>query len=167
MKQKFILSFFALVFTAISACAQGKESVFVNAGNFQHITISSDLDVVLLQATENMQSITMDAGVSTMLGIQFSKNSMTISPTELASKKDFTLFLYVNTLKTLIVENDASVRSMGVLDAPRLELFVGGEAKAHLRTNGVVNAYPLHDTNIRVKYLTGHGLAKQGSQKKI
>ncbi len=166
MKQKFILLILAFVIAASTALAQSKETVAVNAGSFEHITISSNLDVVLLTSTENIQSITMDDGAAKKLGIQVSNNTMTISRTGIAGKKDFTIYLYVSKLKTLTVENDASVTNLGVLNAPDLELFVGGEARAHLKTNGTVNAHPLSDSNIRISYVTEKGLASIGNAKK-
>ncbi len=166
MKQKIILSFLAAVIAASTSLAQTKETVAVNAGSFEHITISSDLDVVLLPSTENMLSVTMDDAAAKKVGIQVSNNAMTISATGVASKKDFTIYLYVSRLKSLVVENDASVRNLGVLNAPDLDLFVGGEARAHLKTNGTVNAQPLSDSNIKIRYVTEKGMASLGNAKK-
>ncbi len=166
MKQKFILSFFAAVIAASTSIAQAKETVAVNAGSFEHITISSDLDVVLLPSTGNMLSFTMDDAAAKKVGIQVSNNAMTIISTGVAGKKDFTIYLYVSELKSLVVENDASVRNLGVLNAPDLDLFVGGEARAHLKTNGRVNAQPLSDSNIKIRYVSEKGMASIGNIKK-
>lgn len=166
MKQKLIISFLAVVLAASTSFAQTKETVAVNAGSFEHITISSGLDVVLLPSTENIPSFTMDDAAAKKVGFEVSNNAITISGTGVTSKKDFTIYLYVSRLKSLVVENDASVRNLGVLNAPDLHLFVGSEARAHLKTNGAVNAQPLSDSNIKIRYVTEKGMASLGNVKK-
>ena len=52
MKQKFILSIMAIAFSVLSVSAQNEETLVVNAGNTEHITIANDMNIVLMPASE-------------------------------------------------------------------------------------------------------------------
>jgi len=152
MKQRFFLSFIAIAFSVLSASAQNEEILVVNAGNVERITIANDMNIVLMQAAYNDRSISMDANASEKLGLSLSNNSMTISLVKQPSKKEkLTVYLYVNNLKMIMVERNSTVETIGILNTPKLEIYVDGEAKAHLKTNGAVKAYSLNDAEIKVR----------------
>jgi hypothetical protein len=69
--------------------------------------------------------------------------------------------VYVNKLKTITVINNSRVKTIGLLDAPKLDVFIDGDATVHLRTNGEVNAHSLSDAEIQIKYLSQIPLAKR------
>ncbi len=153
MKQKFILSFMAIALGILSALGQPGEILVVNAGNAEHITIAKDMDVVLVSGAEADGSISMDARASAQLNLKLSGHSLTIEETGDAKNEKLTVYLYVNNLKKITVENNTEVRTIGYLDAPKLEVFIDGEARLHLKTNGTVKAYSLNDSEINIKYL--------------
>jgi Putative auto-transporter adhesin, head GIN domain len=156
MKQKFILSIMAIAFSVLSVTAQSQEALVVNAGNTENITIATDMNVVLMPASEADRSISMDAKAAEKLNLRIANNSMTISPVKQSMSKDkFTVHIYVNNLKTLTVEDNSNVKTIGVLDTPKLDVFVDGKAVAHLKTNGDIKAYPLNGGGeVKVKYLS-------------
>ena len=156
MKQKFILSMMAIAFSVLSVTAHSQETLVVNAGNTENITIGTDMNVVLMPASEADRSISMDANAAEKLNLRIANNSMTISPVKQSmSKEKLTVHLYVNNLKTLTVEDNSNVKTIGVLDTPKLDVFVDGKAVAHLKTNGDIKAYPLNGGGeVKVKYLS-------------
>ena len=167
MKQKFILSFAAVVFSVLVASAQNEEKLIVNAGAVEHIRIANDMDIVLMQAMEGDKSVSMNANTYGKLDLQLANNAMTISSVNQSAKQKPTVFLYVNNLKTLIVETNSTVKTIGVLDAPKLDVYVDGPTTVHLKTNGDVQAHALSDREIKVKYLSENWLAKNRASKAV
>lgn len=156
MKQKFILSMMAIAFSVLSVSAQNEEKLVVNAGNTENITIANDMNIVLMPASETDRSISMDANAAEKLNMRVSNNSMTISQVKQSfSKEKLTVYLYVNNLKTITVEENTHVKTIGVLQTPKLDVFVDGKATVHLKTNGAINAYPMDSgEEVKVKYLS-------------
>ena len=162
MKQKFILSLMAIAFGVLSASAQGEEQIVVNAGNAEHINIANDMEVVLLPGQHTDQSISLNAEATKSISLKLSDNSLSISPLKQVSRKErLKVYLYVNNLKTISVESNSFVKTIGVLDTPKIEVFVDSDAKVHLKTTGDVKANSLSDTEISVKYLSDNRLAKR------
>jgi Putative auto-transporter adhesin, head GIN domain len=162
MKQKFILSLMAIAFGLMSVAAQETEQIVVNAGNAEHIHIANDMDVVLLPGQHTDQSISLNAEATKSISLRLSDNSLSISPLKQISKKErIKVYLYVNNLKTISVESNSLVKTIGVLDSSKLEVFVDSDSRVHLKTKGDVKAHSLSDTEIKVKYLSDNRLAKR------
>jgi len=162
MKQKFILSLMAIALGVLSAAAQGGDQIVVNAGNVAHVNIANDMDVVLLPGQHTDQSISLNAEATKSVSLRLSDNSLTISPLKQISRKEkIKVYLYVNNLKTISVESNSLVKTIGVLDSPQLEVFVDSDSKVHLKTNGDVKANSLSDTEISVKYLSDNRIARR------
>lgn len=167
MKQKFILSFVAIVFGVLFASAQNDEKLTVYAGSVEHVQIASDMNIVLMPAKENDNSLSMDAATLGKLDLQLTGNALMITSINQPADTKRTVFLYVSSLKTLTVESNSTVKTIGVLDTPKLEVFVGGNSNVHVKTNGEVKAHGLDNREIKVKYLSENWLAKRGNSKAI
>lgn len=162
MKQKFLLSLMAIAFGVLSVSAQGEEHVVVNAGNAEHIHIANDMDVVLLPGQHTDQSISLNAEATKIISLKLSDHSLSISPLKQMSRKErVKVYLYVNSLKKISVESNSLVKTIGVLDAPKIEVLVDSDSKVHLKTTGEVKANSLSDTEISVKYLSDTRIAKR------
>jgi len=146
----------AIAFSVLSVSAQNEEKLVVNAGNTEHITIANDMNIVLMPSPETDRSLSMDANAAEKLNLRLVNNSMTISLVKQSSAKEkLTVYLYVNNLKTITVEDNTNVKTIGVLDTPKLDVFVDGKAMVHLKTNGAIKAYPLDgDGDVKVKVLS-------------
>jgi hypothetical protein len=160
MKRKFILSIVAAAAGIMTASAQPAERIVVNAGNIEHITIASDLNVVLLPAENAGGSISFDPAAFEKLDLKLSKNAMQIASRQTGKQKT-TVYLQVNSLKTITVEQNSDVKTIGVLDSPKLDLFIGSESTVHLRTNGEVDAHSLNDAELKINYLSDKSLVKR------
>lgn len=160
MKRKFILSIAVAAFTVLTAAAQSGENVSVNAGQFQNVVIASDLDIVIVPGNGNPANVSVDPASSDKVDVKLSRNKLYISSVKPSGKKT-TVFLQVNNLKTLTVENNSQVKTIGVIDSPKVDVFVDGETTVHLRTNGDVDAHALNDAELKINYLTDRPIAKR------
>lgn len=158
MKQKLFLSFMTIVFGVLSVSAQSGEKLIVNAGNLEHIVIADDMNVMLMPGAVNDQSISMDAEASAKLDLKFSNNTMTISLRRSAKEK-LTVHLYVNGLKSISAGNTTIIKTIGVLNSPKLDVYIDDDARAHLKSKGSIKAHPLNDARIKVKYIPENLLA--------
>ena len=151
----------AIAISVLSVSAQTGEKLVVNVGNIDNISIADGLDIVLVPGTSMDKSVSLNPAAAGIINIQLSDNSLLISSLKHTARKErLTVYVYVNNLKTITVENNSRVKTIGVLDAPKLEVFIDGDATVHLKTNGEVNAHSLSDAEIQMKYLSGIPLAK-------
>jgi len=161
MKQKFFLSFIAIALSVLSVAAQDDDRLVVNVGNIDNINIANGLDIVLVPGTSTDKSVSLNTEASGALNMQLSDNSLSISLLKHTSRKErLTVYVYVNNLKTITVENNSRVKTIGVLDSPKLDVFIDGDATVHLKTNGEIKAHSLGDAEIQIKYLSEIPLAK-------
>lgn len=162
MKQRFFLSCMAIVFSVLSVSAQNEEKLVVNTGNVEHISIANDMNIVLMPSTDRDRSISLDAKASEKLSLRLLNNSLAISSLRQPSRKEkLTVYLYVNNLKTITVENNTTVKTVGILNTSKLDVFIDGGAMVHLKAKGEIKAWPLNDGEIKVKYLSENLLTKK------
>ena len=162
MKQKFFLSFIAIAVSVLSVSAQDDDRLVVNVGNIDNINIADGLDIILAPGNSTDKSVTLNAAASGILSLQLSDNSLLISSLKHTARKErLTVYVYVNKLKTITVVNNSRVKTIGLLDAPKLDVFIDGDATVHLRTNGEVDAHSLTDAEIQIKYLSPIPVAKR------
>jgi len=162
MKQKFFLSLLAIAFTVLSASAENPERLIINAGNVEHLNIQDDVDIVLLPGAKDENAVILDQNASDQLNLILSNKKLVIGAQRAHAKnKRLTVYVYVNKLKTITVEGDSQVKTLGSLDTGKLDVFIDGDAQVHLITNGVINAQALNDSSVTVKYLTGKQFVKR------
>ena len=162
MKQKFFLSFIAIAVSVLSVSAQDDGRLVVNVGNIDNINIADGLDIILAPGNLPSKSVSLNAAASEILNMQLSDNSLSISSLKHTARKErITVYVYVNKLKTITVENNSRVKTIGLLDAPKLDVFIDGDATVHLKTNGEVNAHSLNDAEMQIKYLSAIPLVKR------
>ncbi|HKO80587.1 MAG TPA: DUF2807 domain-containing protein, partial [Chitinophagaceae bacterium] len=163
MKQKFFLSLLAIGFTVLSASATpDPERLVLTVGNVEHLNIQDNIDVVLVQGAPDDNVIIMDQNASDKLNVRLSNKKLVLAAqNHLSKKQKITVYVYVNKLKTITVDGDSQVKTEGSLKSEKLDVFIGGYAQVHLRTNGQIKAYALDDSEIIIKYLSGMPLAKR------
>lgn len=163
MKQKFFLSLLAIAFAVFSANAADPQRLILTVGNVEHLNIQDNIDVVLVQGAPDDNVILMDQNASAMLNLKLSNNKLVIgTQSHLSKKQKLTVYIYVNRLKTITVDGSSQVRTEGSLNADKIDLFIDGDARVHLKTRGIVKAYSLNDSVIEIKYLSETSLAKRG-----
>ncbi len=152
----------AIAFSAWSATAQSDDRLVVNVGSIDQVNIGTDMNIVLVPGTSTDQSVSLNAAASGRLDMKLSGSSLTIASSKhTASKERLTVYLYLNNLKTITVENNSHVKTIGVLDAPKVDVFIDGDATVHLKTNGEVKAHSLGEAEVEIKYLFETPLAKR------
>lgn len=164
MKRKFFLSLLAIGFTALSAsAAPDPERLVLTVGNVEHLSIEDNIDVILIQGAPDNYSIMMDQKTSDKLNLRLSNNKLAVSLRNSVSKKEkFTVYIYVNNLRTVTLDGESVLKTFGSLNSPKIELFIGGDAKAHLRSNGKIKAYSLGNAEIDVTYVSPRSAGKKG-----
>jgi hypothetical protein len=164
MKQKFFLSLLAISFTILSASAKtdNPATLILNAGNVEHLRIQDNIDVVLLQGADDDQSVILDQSITNKLSLKLSNNTLLIAAQGfIPAKQKVTVYVYVNNLRSITVEGDSKVKTVGALNTAKLDVFVDGDASVHLRTNGQIEAHSLNDSIVNVKYLSKKTEAKR------
>lgn len=151
MKQTFLLITIAALAGLTAAKAQDAEKLMLNAGSIEHIKVENDMNIVLLPGTSGDGEVSLDPASSGRLNIAVSNNLLSISAT---GAHNPTVYLYVTNLKTLTVQNNSTVRTVGILSSPLIEVYVDGRARIHLATRGLVKAYSLDDSEIAIHSLT-------------
>jgi hypothetical protein len=163
MKQKFFLSLLAITFAVFSVNAADPQRLILTVGNVEHLNIQDNIDVVLVQGAPDDNVILMDPNASAMLNLKLTNKKLVIgTQSHLSKKQKLTVYVYVNKLKTITVEGTSQVRTEGSLHADKIDLFIDGDARVHLKTSGTIKAYSLNDSIIDIKYLSGAPLAKRG-----
>ena len=162
MKQKLFLSLLGIALGTLTAFAGEPQRLILNAGNVEHVTIQSDMEIVLLQAPADEHSIILDQNALDKLNLKLNNKTLFISEKKGSSKEKMVVYLYVNNLKTLSVEGNSKITTIGALETRNLDVFVDGNAWIHLRTNGTVKAYSLNDSDFAVKYISGKTVTKRG-----
>jgi hypothetical protein len=160
MKKKIIFSFIVAALAVLSASAQ-EEKLIVNAGNIEHIAVASNLYVVLVPSDKADGRVSLDRAASDKLDLKVSKNKLQISSLRPFGKEKATVYLHVNKLKSLTVEQNSRVKTTGILDSRKLDVYVDGEAWVHVRTTGEVDAHALNGAELKVDYLTDRSVVKR------
>lgn len=165
MNQKLILSILAVTFSVLPASANPEEKFAVNAGNAgnaENITISSDMNVVLIPLHNNNGMISLEPKASGKLNMKVSGKKLNLSLIKsISGKEKTTVYVYVSNLKTITVESNCQVKTLGVLNAPKIDMYVDGNSTVHLRSNGRIDAYSLGDSELNIKYLSGNPREKR------
>lgn len=125
------------------------------------ITVSSDKSYHVRRLPGKMQSSWIKTH-SEQLNLRLSNKKLVIAAERRHAKnKRLTVYVYVNKLKTITIEGDSQVKTLGSLDTGKLDVFIDGDAQVHLRITGVINAHALNDSSVTVKYLTGKRFVKR------
>lgn len=152
MNRKLILTIVATAIVALNAFSRGNGTVIINAAGIEHIAIAGDLQIILAPANGNQSSFEVDPDLVNHLNLHYSGNSLSIEPSDMPGSKKITVYLYVNGLRSLTIEHAADVRTEGVINAPKLDLWIGGSARVHLKTNGTVNPMSMYDDDLKVMF---------------
>ena len=152
MKQKIFLSVLAAGLFILSANAQHEKALVVNAGQFKNITIADDMKVVLTQAPPTAANVSIDKEASDKLMLTLSDGSLHIMATKRMSS-DYIVYVMVNDLQKLTLGENIDLHTNGILNTGKLDVFIHAGSKAHLKTNGKIEAFPLDDEEVSLKHV--------------
>jgi len=154
MKQKIFLSVLAIGFFMLSANAQQEKALVVSAGQFKNISIADDMKVILTQAPPSAANVSIDKEASDKLRLTLSEGSLNISATK-QIRRDYVVYVLVNDLQKLTLGENIDLQTNGILNTSKLDVFVHAGSKAHLKTNGKIEAYALDDQEVSLKRVAG------------
>lgn len=143
----------AIAFGILPAVANEPLKVFLNAGNIEHLHIEKNMEVVLIQAPSDKPQITLDELIANKINFRLVNNKLTLSGKE-NSREKMVVYLYVSNLKSLTVDDNSKVKTLGTLETDKLDVFVDNNTTVHIRTTGFVNAHATDDVEMQVKYLS-------------
>ena len=151
MKQKIIFALFVFLVAVAAAKGQGQEVLRVNAGNIRHLHISDDMNIVLMQGSE--KEFKFNNVAADNLNMALIGETLHLSVKERMFRKEkITVYIEIGDLKKLTIDGNAVVDTRGVLNAKKIDVYVNGDVKVRLLTMGKVNAYPIGDSEVSVKY---------------
>jgi hypothetical protein len=153
MKRK-ILLMLALAGCLHFAQAQEQSSFFIKNGDIKHISLMDDMDVVLISGNSVDKGISVGNDVMENLDVRLEGETLEIfAKKQLPAGNKYPLYIHVNGLEKLTVSGNVNLKTWGVINTGNLDLFVNGNAKVQVRVTGKINAYPVGDTDIKVKYI--------------
>ncbi len=161
MKQKLILFVLAIALGVFPAVANEPLKVYLNAGNVEHLHIEENMEVVLLQAPSDKPEIMLDELFANKINFRLTNNKLTISGKENRGEK-MVVYLYVSNLKSLTVDDNSRVKTLGTLETGKLDVYVDNNTTVHIRTTGSVKAHAIDDVEMQVKYLSNTQTRKRG-----
>jgi hypothetical protein len=163
MTQKLMLAGALIVSSFMSLNAQSGEDLVIRAGKVKSVMISDQIDLVLIPANPGENQFVMGADAVEKLNIEFSRNTLMISPKGFMPKKQRRqVFLYVNNLENLAVGPNSSVRTVGILNAADIQVYVDENTQAHVRTYGHIEAHPMNGIAIKVEDIAKNRATTKG-----
>lgn len=146
-----ILSLLVVLTGLLSLHAQTEKALVINAGDIKSLTIGDNIEAVLLPA-ENMGNQLLVSGEALeKIDVRLSRNSLSITARRnFHGKEKLKVKLYVNGLKKLYVESNSVVKTIGWLNTNFIDVYVGGNGVAHLKTKGKIAAHPIDDSEIEI-----------------
>lgn len=148
MKQRLLIAAMGLMI-AISGNAQDTKSYFINASSMKEVFISDNVDVVLIAAAHDENLLKVDKSVSSDYAVYSSGSELHIYGSRQSFWKKNTIYLTVGELKKLTIEGNVNLRTHGALKTGKIDLYVGGDSKIQLKTNGKVKVYPFGDAEVK------------------
>ena len=163
MKQKMLLGAVLLISTFMSLNAQMNDALVIRAGQTKSVSISDNMDVILMAADKNEDNVVVSPEAIEKLMVDMNKNTMNIAPRGYVAKGTRrTVFLYVNDLEKLVVGPNSTVRTVGVLNSENMKVYIDENVKAHVRVTGHVNAYPAEGVAIEINDIAKNRTTTKG-----
>lgn len=114
-----------------------KVPVIVAESGIRSITVSNNIDLLLINAGSEDIKTTVPQESVDKLRISYSKGNLRVSTKGYLPKDErIPVYVYVNSLETLTVTGNAFARSRDILDAYNLRVNIEDEAKVALRSRG-------------------------------
>jgi hypothetical protein len=159
MTQRLLIAAMGLLI-AISGNTQDNKSYSINASSVREVFISDDVEVILTAATAEENLLKIDKSVSADYTVYTSGPALHIYGDRNHFGKKKTIYLTVGRLNKLTIDGNVNLKTNGILQTGKLDLYVGGDSKAWLKTNGKVKVHSFGDAEVKyqMKNLSADGL---------
>ena len=147
--KKMTFFLFAALLGLKQANAQNRDTLIISAGAAKNISLAENMNVVLVQTGAQENPFSINEKTARMLSITLSDGLLQIEP-QGSLPKQTTVYVLVRELDRLSVGFKTQVRTIGILKTKGLDVFVDGQATAHLRTSGKIKAHAMGDYDISV-----------------
>ena len=141
IKQSMLILSAMLIFSASfsqqSRTDHSRSPVIVAESGIKSITVSSNIDLLLLNAgAEDIKTEVPQSSVE-KLNINYADGKLKISTRGYLPRDErISVFVYVNELESLTVTGNAFARSKDILNAYKLKVNIEDEAKVAIRSRG-------------------------------
>jgi hypothetical protein len=115
----------------------------------KEVFISDNVDVVLVAAAANENLLKIDKSVSLDYTVYSSESALHIFGPKRNSMKNNTIYLTGGQLSRLTIEGSVNLKTHGTLSTGKIDLYVGGDSKAQLKTKGKVKVHAFDDSEVR------------------
>lgn len=150
MKQKLFLSLFVFLVGILTTNAQNEDRMVISAGNFKSLEFSDNLKVILIPTTNADPSISMNDLAIENLNITLKGESLRVESRRPFSKSN-TVYVEVNAPEQLTLGEKTIVQTHGILNSPKMDVYIYDGAKVHLKMKGKVKAYPMGNEQVMIK----------------
>lgn len=133
-----IMAFSLSSFAGISNKNESTIRTWVATADYNVITISNDIDVILVQGTSNTITIQGEKEGTDLVKLEVVKGVLRISSKK-AVKDKVLVSVPVRHLQKLIVSGASQIFSMGIIKTEHLNLRIEGACKVSIRTTGTIN----------------------------
>lgn len=150
LTRKFVLLTLTACAFVTTAMSQNPGKKMIVAGNADTVSIGAELNVLLVMERSNESSLYISEEAEAIVKVQVSAKAIRVQCKFPQPPKD-TVYLYLRHLCKLVLGEKATVHTRGIITTPQLQLFLGAESKAHLKTSGKIIAHSLSDVDLSVE----------------
>jgi hypothetical protein len=147
MKKVFLL-LVAAAFTLLSANAQTENDLVISAGDAKEIVLGDDMYVVLVSATSQQENIRLNKATLQKMDVKFYDGTLEVMPRK--DLRNETVYLIVSDMKLVTLGFNTSVRSEGILQSSRIDVYINQGATARIKTSGKIQGYSLGDFEVKI-----------------
>ena len=140
--------------TTLSTNAQTAGDVTINAGDCKSISLANDMDVVVT-TSESTADFLVSREAAAGLDVRMSGGTLYVE--QKCSAKKATIHITVRSLEQLGLGANTVVHVQGLLSTPALQLFIDNNARAYIKTTGLVIAHSTGDAGLSVEPLRPNG----------
>jgi Putative auto-transporter adhesin, head GIN domain len=141
----------AALFAGIGTVIPGTVVTAAAKTPFYGIVLNNDIDLVLVEATDNMVEIKGAEADINMVNYYIKKGVLYIRSREGSLKGRATVYLSVNGLKNIEITGKSYVSSNGYLNSRRLNVLVRDEAIFDLKNRGEILVEADSDIELHIK----------------
>lgn len=117
---------------------QTKSATWSSASAFTSITVSNNVDVILIEDNSTVIKIQGKDVLVDAIRLEVIKGELKVSSLKQSVRHKVTVFIPVNRLQQITVRGASKISSQGVLNSPKLKVNIAGDCIVHVTTVGAI-----------------------------
>lgn len=119
--------------------AQTKSATWSSASPFTSITVSNDIDIILVEDNSTVIKVQGKDLLVDAIRLEVIKGELKVSSLKQSVRHKVTVLIPVNRLQQLTVRGSSKISSLGVLNSPKLKVNIAGDCIVHVTTIGAID----------------------------